>query len=62
MTLQDDQRELSLALNRLWDEIAAAVFVPIARKLGLKVKPRYEMAARRKAKRDSSTGTEPRDG
>ncbi len=46
-------RDLSLALNRLWDEIAVVTFVPLARKLGLKIKPRYEMAARRKAKRDS---------
>jgi hypothetical protein len=52
-------RELSLALNRLWDEIAVALFVPILRKLGLKVKPRYEMAARRKAKRDSNTERKP---
>jgi len=57
VTLNQDMRDLSLALNRLWDEIAVWVFVPIARKLGLKVKPRYKMAARRKAKRDSKSDT-----
>lgn len=51
--MNQEMRELSLALNRLWDEIAVAVFVPIARKFGLRVNPRYDMAARRKAKRDT---------
>ena len=59
-SLQEEVRELSLALNRLWDEIAVAFLVPIARRLGVKVKPRYEMAAHRKAKRDSNTDTEPK--
>ena len=57
--LDEQMRELSLALNRLWDEIAVTFFVPIARRLGLKVKPRYELAARRKAKRDAGQEKKP---
>lgn len=59
MSLNQEMRELSLALNRLWDEIAVAFFVPILRRLGIPIKQRYELAARRKAKRDSNTESKP---
>lgn len=48
MSLEQQIRELSLALNRLWDEIAVVLFVPICRRLSIPVKQRYEMAARRR--------------